>query len=315
MSHPLAAPTFGIYLPQVAFSAQDYLDRALIIEELGYDALWLYDHLYSPGMPTKDSFEAMTLASFVLAQTSRLRVGHLVTAAGFRNAAVLAKIFATMDVLSGGRLEIGIGSGSIPGEHTQAGLPFGKASERSARLDETVQVLLALFSGEEVTFHGDQVRIDGLQTLPRPLQSPHPPIHIGGIGPRFTLPLVAKYADVWSIPTYGLATWREAKAELEHFCEHHGRDPKEIRISHEAVLVTGRNDEELAAAKALADRRHPGEGWGVYEGGYVGTPNQIVEHIGAMQEEGVTDFIFFTPDRADPETLATFALEVLPQLR
>lgn len=315
MSHPLVAPTFGVYLPQVKFSGPEYVDRAVIIEELGFDAIWLYDHLWAPGQAMFDSFEAMTLATWVLAQTERLRVGHLVTAAGFRNPVVLAKIFASMDTLSSGRLEIGIGSGSIPDEHQLAGLPYGTASQRARRLDETIQALKGLFTGEPFSLDGAEVHIDQVRALPKPVQVPHPPIHIGGIGPKFTLPLVAKHADVWSIPTYGLATWREAKASLFAAMDEIGRDPSDLRISHEAVLVIGRNETELNSAKSLADRRFPGEGWGVNEGGYVGTPHQLVDHIGVLQAEGVTDFIFFTPDRGDPDTLATFALDVMSQIR
>ena len=207
MTHPLSPPTFSIYLPQVAFSAEDYLERALTIEELGFDALWMYDHLYGPGTPGLDSFEAFTLASWVLARTSTLRVGHLVSCANFRNPVVLAKMVATLDVLSGGRFEFGLGSGSFEAEHREAGLPWGPFPERSVRLAETLEVATQLFSGEPITFHGETVTVEGFQALPRPIQLPHPPLHIGGVGPRFTIPLVARYADVWSVPTYGLAVW------------------------------------------------------------------------------------------------------------
>src|SRR5437762_1424041 len=115
---------FGIYVPQVAFGYDDILQRALACEELGYDALWLYDHLYSPGLPDADSFEAWTLASALLARTSRLRVGHLVNCNNFRHPALLAKMATTLDVISGGRLEFGIGSGSYEPEHLEAGLPW-----------------------------------------------------------------------------------------------------------------------------------------------------------------------------------------------
>jgi alkanesulfonate monooxygenase SsuD/methylene tetrahydromethanopterin reductase-like flavin-dependent oxidoreductase (luciferase family) len=237
MSHPISPPTFGIYLPQVAFSADEYLRRARSIEELGFDALWMYDHLYGPGTPGLDSFEAFSLASWVLATTSTLRVGHLVGCTNFRNPVVLAKMVATLDVLSQGRFELGLGSGSFEDEHHESGLPWGSFPERSQRLEENLQVLTKLFSGDPVTFRGDFVEVQGFQALPRPTQLPHPPIHIGGVGPRFTIPLVARYADVWSIPTYGLAVWEERKALLDAECAKIGRDPADIRISHEAVLL------------------------------------------------------------------------------
>jgi alkanesulfonate monooxygenase SsuD/methylene tetrahydromethanopterin reductase-like flavin-dependent oxidoreductase (luciferase family) len=310
-----STPTVGIYVPQVSFSREAYLERALAVEALGFDSLWMYDHLYSPGQPDRDSFEAFTLAAWVLAKTTSLRVGHLVACAGFRNAALLAKMTATLDVLSEGRFELGLGSGSVEAEHREAGLAWGSFPERSERLAETLEVLLALFTGEPVTFEGRHVTLDGFRSLPRPHQQPHPPIHIGGMGPKRTIPLVARYADVWSVPTYGLGIWEERRAQLEEACEQIGRDPGQIRISHEAVLVIGRDDAALADAVALAERRHPGAGWGVEAGGYVGTPPMLVEHLAAMRAKGVTDFVFFTPDRAAPDTLELFATEVLPHLR
>ena len=307
-------PSVGIYLPQVAFEAETYLERARLIEELGFDSLWLYDHLSGPGMPQADSLEAFVLAAWVLAQTSVLRVGHLVACTNFRNPALLAKMFASLDVLSAGRLEIGLGSGSIESEHHEAGIAWGSAAERAERLGETIAALIELFGGEPVTFEGSQVRLEGFSSRPRPVQLPHPPLHIGGVGPRRTLPLVARHADVWSIPTYGLGVWEERKAQLVAECEAIGRDPAEIRISHEAVIVIGADQRSLDEATALAARRFPGEGWGVHEGGYVGTPAQILEHLAKMGDKGVTDFIFFTTDRGERSTLELIASEVVGQL-
>ena len=314
MSHPVAAPTCGIYLPQVAFGAEEYLARAQQVEALGFDALWMYDHLYGPGLPGLDSFEAFTLAAWVLASTTTLRVGHLVACANFRNPAVLAKMVSTLDVLSGGRFELGLGSGSYEDEHREAGLEWGSFAERSQRLAETLEALLELFTGEPVSFEGRHVTLDGFRSLPRPIQLPHPPIHIGGVGPKLTIPLVARFADVWSVPTYGLGVFEERKVLLEEECRAIGRDPSEIRISHEAVLVLAEDDARLADAVALAARRYPGEQWGVDAGGYVGTPPQLLEHLTAMAAKGVTDFIFFTPDRGAPETLELLATQVLAQL-
>ena len=310
MSLP-SAPSFGIYLPQLAFDGPTYLERAKLVEELGFDALWLYDHLYGPGLPGVDSFEAFTLASWVLAHTTALRVGHLVACANFRNTALLAKMVATLDVLSSGRFELGLGSGSYEAEHHEAGLPWGSGAQRSARLAETVEALVALFSGEPVTFEGAHVSLAGFTSLPRPIQVPHPPIHLGGIGPRFTIPLVARFADVWSVPTYGLDVWLERRDQLFAECERIGRDPGTIRISHEAVLVLGADEASVADATALAARRYHGDQWGVEAGGYVGTPPMVLARIEAMRAEGVTDFIFFTPDRGRRDQLELLAQEVV----
>jgi alkanesulfonate monooxygenase SsuD/methylene tetrahydromethanopterin reductase-like flavin-dependent oxidoreductase (luciferase family) len=148
--------------------------------------------------------------------------------------------------------------------------------------------------------------------LPAPIQSPRPPIHIGGIGPRRTLPIVAKYADVWNVPTYGLAQWEESQQTLETECEKIGRDPGTIRRSLEAVLVLTPDEASLETARAKAERRYGGDGWGMDAGGFVGTPPMVIDRIGELIAKGITTFVFFTYDRAEPRTLELFANEVMP---
>ncbi len=306
---------FGLYVPQVALAYDQILDRARLAEELGFDSLWLYDHLYSPGQPDLPSLEAWTLATYLLAHTDRLRVGHLVLCNNFRHPALLAKMVTTLDVLSDGRLELGIGSGSVAVEHEQAGLPWGILPERSERLAETLEILTRMFTGEPSTFAGRHYRIVDLPNRPAPRQAPHPPIHVGGIGPRRTLPLVARYADVWNVPTYGLRTWEESGHRLDEECAAIGRDPGTIRRSHEAVLVLAPDDASLEAARATAARRYGGDGWGLEAGGYVGTPPMVAERIAEMVDKGVSQFVFFPYDRADPAALRLFAEQVMPSFR
>ena len=294
---------FGIYLPQVSFSSTDIINRAQVTESLGFDSLWLYDHLYGPGLPDLPSFEGWTLATYLLAQTTTLRVGHLVLCNNFRHPVLLGKMASSLDVLSGGRLELGIGSGSVAQEHHETGLPWGSYPERSERLAESLEILTQMFTGRPTTFSGSHYEVANVPSLPAPIQSPRPPIHVGGIGPRRTLPIVARYADVWNVPTYGLARWEDSQRTLEAECERIGRDPDTIRRSLEAVLVT---------ARAKAERRYGGDGWGMEAGGFVGTPPMVVERIGEMIGKGITTFVFFTYDRAEPRTLELFANEVMP---
>ena len=303
---------FGIYVPQLAFTYADVLARARMVEELGLHSLWLYDHLYGPGLPGTTSLEGWTLASFLLAQTERLRVGHLVVCNNFRHPALLAKMATTLDVCSDGRFELGLGSGSVEEEHLRAGLPWGTFAERSERLGEALQIVTDMFANETTTFVGRHYEIHDVPNLPPPVQRPRPPVHVGGMGPRHTLPLVARYADVWNIPVYGLADWREKEAVLEAECAKIGRDPSTIRRSHEAVLVLAEDDEAVAQARARAERRYPGPTWGLDAGGYVGTPEAVIDRIAESVEQGITFFIFFTHDRADPRTLELFAERVLP---
>ncbi len=304
----------GIYAPQVSLPFEEIIDRARIAEELGFHSLWFYDHLYSPGLPALPSFEAWTLASYVLAQTTRLRVGHLVLCNNFRHPALLAKMASTLDVLSGGRLELGIGSGSVQVEHEEAGLEWGSFAERSGRLGEALEILTKMFSGEPTSFEGDHYRVAELPNLPAPLQRPRPPIHVGGVGPRRTLPLVARYADVWNVPTYGLAGWEASRRALDEECAHIGRDPASVRTAQEAVLVLAADEASLSEARAKAERRFGGPGWGLDAGGYVGTPAMVAERIMERASRGVSFFVFFTHDRAHPRTLELLADQVVPRL-
>jgi alkanesulfonate monooxygenase SsuD/methylene tetrahydromethanopterin reductase-like flavin-dependent oxidoreductase (luciferase family) len=304
----------GIYLPQVSMDYGDILRRAQTAEDAGLDAVWFYDHLYSPGQPDLASLEAWTLATYVLAQTRRLRVGHLVLCNNFRHPVLLAKMATTLDVLSEGRLELGLGSGSVEGEHHQAGLAWGTATERAERLGEALQIVTSMLDGGPTTFSGRHYQVQAMPNLPPPAQQPRPPLHVGGTGRRLTLPLVARYADVWSIPTYGLDRWEEAAQVLAEECDRIGRDPATIRREHEAVLVLAPDEVSLAEARAKAERRYGTPGWGLEAGGYVGTPTMVAERIAATAERGITSFVFFTHDRGDPRTLDLLGEAVLPLL-
>ena len=303
---------FGIYIPQVSFSYDDLLSRARLCESLGFDSFWLYDHLYTPGLPDHDALEGWTLATALLTATSRLRVGHLVVNNNLRHPALLAKMASTLDVISGGRLELGIGSGSYELEHHEAGLPWGSLRERSERLEETLEIDPAMFSGEPTTFAGRHYQVQNLANRPPPVQRPRPRLHIGGIGERTTLPLVARFADVWNVPVYGLGQWRQKGAVLDALCEANGRDPASIERSLEAVLVLAPDDGALDDARARAERRYAGAAWGLHEGGFVGTPSAITDRIGELVDQGVSLFVFFPSDRGAEPTLRLLAQEVLP---
>jgi alkanesulfonate monooxygenase SsuD/methylene tetrahydromethanopterin reductase-like flavin-dependent oxidoreductase (luciferase family) len=306
---------FGIYIPQISFGFDDMLLRAQLCEDLGFTSFWMYDHLYTPGLPGYAALEGWTLATALLARTETLRVGHLVVNNNLRHPALLAKMATTLDVVSGGRLELGLGSGSYEAEHHEGGFPWGSAAERSERLGESLEVLTRMFRGERTTFEGRHYQVRDLPNLPRPIQTPGPPIHVGGIGPRFTLPLVARYADVWNVPTYGLDRMEAAAATLDAECERAGRDPASIRRSLESVLVLARDDDGLEAARAVASRRYAGPSWGLDAGGFVGTPAAVVDRIAEQAAKGITLFVFFPYDRGEEATLRLFADEVMPHFR
>jgi len=305
---------FGVYIPQLAFGFDDVLGRARLCEELGFDSFWLFDHLYGPGLPGQPALEGWTLATALLSLTSTLRVGHLVVNNNFRHPVLLGKMATTLDVISGGRLELGIGSGSYEAEHHEGGFPWGSVAERSARLGEALEILTSMFAEERTSFEGQHFNVRDIPNLPRPVQSPRPPIHVGGVGERYTLPLVARYADVWNVPTYGLGRWEQAATALDAECEKLGRDPASLRRSIEAVVVLAPDEPSLASARAWAERRYRGPGWGLEEGGFIGTVPTVVDRVGQFIDKGITFFVFFVHDRGEPETLALLA-EVLAQFR
>ena len=304
----------ALYLPQVALDYEAILLRARAAEAAGLHSVWFYDHLYAPGQPGHPSLEGWTLASYVLAQTERLRVGHLVLCNTFRHPALLAKMASTLDVLSGGRLELGLGSGSVQEEHRRAGLPWGSAAERAERLAESLGILTSMLSGGPTTVAGTHYCVEDLPNLPLPVQRPRPPLHIGGVGARRTLPLVARYADVWNVPTYGLGVWRQREEVLVRLCEGIGRDPSSIRRSHEAVLALAPDEQSLPEVRAAAERRYGGPGWGLRDGGYVGTPPMVVDRMAEAIAQGVTFFVLILHDRAAPATIELLAEAVLPAL-
>jgi alkanesulfonate monooxygenase SsuD/methylene tetrahydromethanopterin reductase-like flavin-dependent oxidoreductase (luciferase family) len=262
-------------------------------------------------LPDVPALEGWTLATALLARTSRLRVGHLVLNNNFRHPALLGRMASTLDVIAGGRFDLGIGSGSYEAEHGEGGFPWGPIAERTARLEEALEILTSMFSGGRTTFEGRHYQVHDLPNLP----PARPPIHIGGAGERFTLPLVARYADVWNVPTYAVADWPRKLGVIEAECARVGRDPMSIRRSLEAVLVIAPDDASLREATAKAERRYPGAGWGLHEAGFVGTPARIVDRIGEEVERGMSLFVFFPSDRGREDTLRLLAEEVLPHFQ
>ncbi|WP_422748304.1 LLM class flavin-dependent oxidoreductase [Mycobacterium sp. WMMD1722] len=304
----------GVYVPQIGLPYAEVLHRALRCEELGIGTLWLYDHLYGPGAPEHPSLEAWTLATALLSRTERLVVGHLVLCNQFRHPAVLAKMVTTLDQISAGRIHLGIGSGSIAEEHDRAGLPWGTFGQRSARLGETLEILTQAFTRQRIDFAGNHFTIRDLPVTPGPVQRPHPPIVVGGVGERFTLPLVARYADVWNVPTYALGELEHKLTVLRGLCADIGRDPDEILMSVEAVMALAPDDAALPAVRAKAEKHFGAAGFGLHAGGLIGTPPAIVDRLLEWHALGFGQVVLFTHDRASDRTLDLLAESVIDAL-
>ena len=290
--------SFGFYCPQVRASAADVERRVLAAEAAGFDSVWFLDHLAAPGMPDADVYEGWTLASYLAGRTSRIRLGHLVLCDAFRPAQLLAKMSATLDVLSGGRVDLGLGWGSLPDELRSWGFGDVAAAERSRRLEETLQVLPLLWSGEPVTWDGEQVQLSGVIARPRPVQG-RIPLHIGGAGRTLTLPLVAKYADWWNVPSYALSQWEELRPLA-------GPD---VRVSTQRPVALVPSADKREEVTALAERRFAS--WG---GLVVADPDELAALLVRERAMGVDAWVLQFTDFGQPETLELFMREVAPAL-
>ena len=308
-------PRFGVYVPQAGADYDDWVRRAQHLDQIGFDCLWLGDHFSASALRDPPAFESWTLATALLSRTTRLRIGHLVLCATFRHPAVLGKMATTLDVVSGGRFNFGIGSGSSEPEHHQMGIAWDGLGYRSELLEDTLEIVSRMFTGEPTTYAGKHFTVTDLPNLPPPVQQPRPPIYVGGIGVRWTLPLVARFADVWNVPFRALGDLTRKQDALDGECARIGRDPGTVRRSLEAVTVVARDDASLARATAQAEERYGGQQWGLRAAGLVGTPNAVVHRLGELMDFGFTEFVFFPYDRDDPSVLELLASDVLPQLR
>ena len=291
------APRFGVFLPQLRMSFEALLERAQAAEAAGFDSVWFIDHLAAPALPEADCLEGMTVATAVAARTSRIRVGHLVLCDAFRHPALLAKMAATLDVISAGRFELGIGWGSVPGELEAFGFGAGAPHERAARLEETIEVMRKLWTGERVDHRGRFFRLDGALARPRPVQDPLP-LHVGGAGEKLTLPLAARVASWWNCPSYAAERLAELAPRVA---------PARISVQHPVGFV--RDESGRAAVAALAARR-----FGAWGGLLVGSAPELAERFAAEAALGAELFVLQFHDFGVPETLASFAREVLPRL-
>ena len=235
----------GLKLSQQQFSLEQQREAWRMVDEAGFDHLWLFDHLVAihQERPTP-IFDGWTLLASVAERTTRVRIGLNVTGNLYRHPGMLAKIATTVDHVSGGRLEMGLGAGWNESEFDMYGMPFPKsAAERIDRLDEACQVLKLLWTEPRASFDGRYAQLHDAIAEPKPVQRPHPPLWIGGNGPKRTLRVAAQRADVWSCDVWptNAAAMEQAYAlatVLDEHCAAIGRDPKTNRRAH-VVLADG----------------------------------------------------------------------------
>ena len=292
-AHPTRSPTFGICRnPTLPFP--ELVRQFRLYEEVGFETAWLTDHFQRPSGPEEPFLEGWTTLAAIIPQTSSIRVGVLVSSNTFRNPALLAKMAITLDQISSGRLEVGLGAGWYVREHEQFGIDFPEPPVLVARFTEAVTVLDLLLREAGGSFDGTYYRLDGAALVPGSTQRPRAPLTLGAHGPRM-LATVARFADRWN--SFGtVAEIRERNDRLDEACARVGRDPHAIVRS-----FFGQVPRQTMANRLEFD---PWE-----------SPDAFAHMVGIYREAGITDFIVDGPEPHQLEMMGRIATDLLPGLR
>lgn len=311
---------FGVFLPFYAFAKEKSVpslfdviqDVVLECERLGYDSVHLDDHLMFGKKPL---LECWTTLSALATATTRIRLGTTVLSALFRNPALLAKMVATLDVISNGRLDLGVGAGIQENEHTAHGLPFPKASVRIERLKETVIILKKMWTQKKASFAGNHFRISDAVCEPKPVQKPHPPITIGGTGEKLTLKIQAECADRidWGyLPS--LELYKQKLQILQGYCNAVGRDSHEIQKSAwlgDQIFIA---ENENALKKKILQWKPKGVAEKEFKKhSLAATPEEIAQRIHQYADLGVTHFMLFFGDLPRMDSAKLFMERIIKE--
>jgi len=308
---------FALFTGLAGISWDDTLALWRHADATGWDAACVTDH-FMPNTRDRvgDSHECWTALAALAHATSRMRVGTIVTGNTYRHPAVLAKMAATVDIISRGRLICGIGGAWQENEHTAYGIPFYTVKERLARLDEACQVLKQLWTQERSTFQGKFYQLSDAPLMPKPVQRPHPELMVGGGGEKVTLRIAARYADHWNVWGGPDTLGRKGKILDEH-CAAMGRDPKTIARSANMPLAFTDDAAGVEKARQSYMSRMRADADKARDTVLAGSPAQIVDRLGEMAEAGVS--MVFVPTFLLPRdnfaTLDRIMKDVAPQLR
>jgi F420-dependent oxidoreductase-like protein len=299
--------------PQQGATYDELLAVAQTAERLGFDAFFRSDHYmrFGSGDPGPGSTDAWTTLAGLARETSTIRLGTLVTPVTFRLPGPLAISVAQVDQMSGGRVELGLGTGWFDGEHTAYGIPFPPIGERFGRFEEQLEIITGLWTtpvGKSFSFEGAHYRLADSPALPKPTQSPRPPIIIGGAGAKRTPRLVARFADEYNLPFHILDDTTIAFDRVRRACEAEGRE--QVLFSVAQTVCVGTDDAEIA-------RRAEATGHDLATlraSGLAGTPAEVVEKIGKFAEMGAERVYLQVLDLSDLDHLELLAAEVLPHV-
>ena len=305
---------FGVNLPQISRTWEETKAAALAFERLGFDSVWLNDHLYGVPRAEIPILEAWTTLTAVGAITERVELGTLVSPPGFRNPAYLAKVVATLAQITGGRVVPGIGAGWFKNEFTDFGYPFPEARERVRGLAEAAEIMTRAWRELGLTFHGEQFQVEDLTITPVPERRPK--LLIGGGGEQVTMKVAARFADIWNNSAASQTRLPHKVEVLRRHCESVGRDPSTIQVSQQTLVLITERGEDVEPMLERAGRifgGHMGDVRGPLA--IAGTAEMVSEAIQRHIDLGCTHFIieFFGRDTREPAAL--FAERVIPAFR
>lgn len=297
---------FGFILPQVPLeqaqrdSFVDDMNRALNLVSGNFESARIIDHLWH------DDIESFTTLAYLAALHPQLKFGHTVICQSFRNPALVAKMGATLQFLSGGRFLFGIGAGWFEDEYKAFGYDFPPAGVRVEQLEEALQIIKALWTEKKVTFAGTYYHVTGAECEPKP--DPLPPMMVGAVKPKM-LRITAKYADEWNVSSTGIGKYRRLIQAFERACMDVGRDPATVKRSWGGGCVCMSTEEE---AVLIAGQRYDSDPAEDFD--FVGTPRQIIEQMQPFIDLGVTSFMFDCGGFPNLTTLELMMTKVLPEL-
>ncbi len=310
---------FGLQVAPQQTTVEEMKDVWKEAETLGFDTLWVNDHLLpSVGPEDAPNLESWSVLAAMATATSRVKIGAMVTSNTFRHPVVLAKMATTIDHLSNGRLILGIGTGYLESEHKAYGITLPPLKERIDRFEEALQLITTLWAAESrVSFTGQYYTLVNAPFAPQPLQRPHPPIMIGGTGEKRILPLVARYAQMWNIPSMAPEEIAAKSKELEKACRKIGRNCGEIEHSYLTPLFI---KADPAEAQELLQRIAEVRRISVEQARksiLVGDPATVRQQLQTYIDVGVTHFIINLrrPGLYDREGVRLFATEIMPAFR
>ena len=307
---------FGVTVPQIKRTWEESKTAAREFEAMGFDSLWVCDHLYGPQSPTIPILEAWSLIAALAAVTERVEIGTLVTPAGMRNAAQLGKVIATIDHISGGRIIPGFGGGWMAREFTDFGVPFLPTGQRLGQLRETVQLMKQMWDPNqaEATLEGKYVQAHNVVTETKPARTV--PILIGGGGEKVTLKIVAQYADIWNNSAGAQGLLAKKVETLRGHCADIGRDPSTLTISQQCLVTIAPDDASAGPMIDMAKKifgGHMGDPTGPLA--IAGSPKTVRAQIQKHIDLGCTMFLMEFFGRDTKVAASLFAETVMPHFK